>query len=217
MREFLASSGTVGFVPAASLEDERAYFSMIRDRLADEGVTTSARLLDWNGDWEQGLDSVDAVLVGGGNTYALMHRLKTSGLGQAIAERVSRGMPYIGSSAGTNVAGPNILTTNDWNVCGSTEFDGLRLVGCNLNVHYRARGQEAATAETREDRIGEYLLVRDNPVVAIEEGAAIEVRDDHALIRGSGRGRVFQANAHPRWIEVGETIDPHIIGLSAAA
>jgi len=214
MRDFLASRITIGFVSAASLGDEGAYFDLVQDRLTEENVAASIRHLDWSGDWRTDLEAVEAVLVGGGNTYALMSRLRTSGLGEAIAERVSGGMPYIGSSAGTNVTGPNILTTNDWNVGGFTEFDGLGLVECNLNVHYQAGAREAATAETREDRLGEYMLIRSNPVVAIEEGAAIEVRDGCGVIRGDARGRLFQANAEPRWLEAGEEIAPEIIGLT---
>jgi dipeptidase E len=211
MREFVGSSATLGFVTAANLGDEREYLSIVGERLIEEAVAKRVDHVDWQGDWRTALDSADAVLVGGGNTYALAERLAASGLGEAIGERVRGGFPYLGSSAGANMAGPNILTTNDWNVGGSTTFGALGLIGCNLNTHYLAGASEAPAAETREDRIEEFLIARNNPVVAIEEGTAIEVLDDQAHVRGAGRVRVFERNQAPRWLDPGDPLDTRLI------
>jgi dipeptidase E len=75
------------------------------------------------------------VFVGGGNTYALLKRLREGQLLEPIRARVQAGMPYIGSSAGANLAGPRILTTNDWNVVALDIFDALGLVPFNINTH----------------------------------------------------------------------------------
>lgn len=207
IREFVGPGATVGFVTAASLGDEQAYLSLIRRRLVEDGSVRSLLHVDWREDSTHVLDEVDAVFVGGGNTYALVERLGRSGLDEAIATRVRDGLPYMGSSAGANVAGPNILTTNDWNVVGATRFEGLSFVSWNVNPHYEAHAKEAATAETREDRISEYHAVRRNPVVALEEGALVEVLDDVATARGSARLRVFVAGESARWIEAGDALD----------
>jgi len=207
IREFVGPGATVGFVTAASLGDEGDYISLIRSRLVEGDMAQSVAHVDWRGGWRRALDSVDAVFVGGGNTYALMERLATSGLGEAIGERVRTGLPYLGSSAGANVAGPNILTTNDWNVVGSRTFDALALVAWNINPHYVAGAAEAPTGETRDDRIREYLDVRENPIVAIEEGAHIELVNGVARVRGTGRARVFERDEPDRWLEPGDMLD----------
>lgn len=207
MREFVGPDATMGFVTAASLGDEREYLSLVGGRLVEDAIAKDVIHIDWRGEWQRVLDSVDAILVGGGNTYTLMERLAASGLGGAIAERVRAGLPYLGSSAGANVAGPNLLTTNDWNVGGSTAFDAFGFVGWNLNTHYVSGVSEAPTGETREDRIDEYLIVRKNPVVGIEEGTEIEVAESVARVRGTGRARLFQKGQPDRWLEPGDTFD----------
>ena len=99
--------------------------------------------------------------------------------------RVQAGLPYIGASAGSNVAGPNILTTNDWNVVGLGTFEALGLVPFNVNPHYKDTDPAMAPgSETRDMRIAEYLLVRDNPVVGIEEGAMLRVEGETTTVLG---------------------------------
>ena len=121
-------------------------------------------------------------MVPGGNTYALLNRLAQSGLLAALREQVRDGLPYVGSSAGANIAGPNILTTNDWNVVGSTHFNSLGLVPFNINPHYVERASsDAPHSETRDLRIREYHQIWSNPVVAVEETAVLRVVDTRVL------------------------------------
>jgi dipeptidase E len=140
------------------------------------------------------------VFVGGGNTYALLSRLRQSGLVEALRERVRAGLPYAGTSAGSNVAGPNILTTNDWNVVGLTAFEALGLVSFNVNPHYLETDPAMAPgSETRDMRIAEYHAVRDNPVVGIEEGALVRIEDGIAAVRGTARVKLFRRGQPPAW------------------
>src|SRR5439155_19273651 len=80
-------------------------------------------------------ERAEALFVGGGNTYALLKRLQEGGLLDPIRTRVRAGLPYIGSSAGSNVAGPSLLTSNFWNVAAPTVFGALALVPFNINPH----------------------------------------------------------------------------------
>ncbi len=113
--------------------------------------------LRWDDRPLETLARVEALFMGGGNTYALLGRLEESGLLGAIRERVGAGMPYAGASAGSNVAGPNILTTNDWNVVALGRFDALGLAPFNINPHYKETDPAMAPfSETRDDRIREY-------------------------------------------------------------
>jgi dipeptidase E len=147
------------------------------------------------------------VFMGGGNTYALLMRLRRSGLLAAIRRRVRAGMPYAGASAGSNVAGPTILTTNDWNVVGLARFDALRLVGFNLNPHYKeADPMMAPGSETRDDRIREYHVVNRNPVVGLEEGALVRIERGKATARGSARIKIFRPGVEPVWYAPGDAL-----------
>jgi dipeptidase E len=116
-------------------------------------------------------------------------------------------MPYIGSSAGSNVAGPNILTTNDWNVVALDAFAALGLVPFNINPHYLETDPAmAAHSETRDERITEYHAVNANPVVGIEEGTALRVEDGVATVVGRGRVKLFERGHVPRWLGPGDRL-----------
>ena len=203
---FLGASKRVGYVSAANLGDEvgahramAARFAAIQPQLGD---LVHVR---WDGDGLKALDRVDVVFVGGGNTYVLLQRMSESGLLDALSSRVREGMPYAGSSAGANLAGPNILTTNDWNVVGLTRFEALGLVPFNINPHY-VEPSEAPYGETRAQRIYQYHRLRSNPVVGIEEGAVLHVVDGKVSVGGKAKAKVFTRDGEPRWVSPGEVL-----------
>jgi dipeptidase E len=204
--DFLGSARRVGFVTAASLGDEEAYHETARGALAPEIALEHMR---WDRDPFPALARVDAVFVGGGNTYALLRRLRQSGLLEPLRERVRAGLPYVGASAGSNVAGPNILTTNDWNVVGLTAFDALGLVPFNVNPHYLETDPAMAPgSETRDMRIAEYHVLRDNPVVGIEEGTLLRVEGGGVEVRGTGRAKLFRRGQAAVWVPPGALLPP---------
>jgi dipeptidase E len=195
----------VGFVTAASLNNEKDYCERAREALAPVGLTVEH--VHWNHAPLAALERVEAIFVGGGNTYALLKRLHRAKLIDAIRARVLAGTPYVGSSAGSNLAGPTILTTNDWNVVALERFDALGLVPFNVNPHYLETDPAmAAHSETRDDRIREYHVVNANPVVGIEEGTWIRVEDGIVTVGGRGRVKVFRRGAAPQWHRAGERI-----------
>ena len=199
--DFLGPARRIGFVTAASLGDEEAYHETARQALAPEIVLEHMR---WDRDPFPVLARVDAVFIGGGNTYALLRRLRQAALLEPLRERVRAGLPYVGTSAGSNVAGPNILTTNDWNVVGLTAFEALGLVPFNVNPHYLETDPAMAPgSETRDMRIAEYHVIRDNPVVGIEEGAMVRVEDGTPAVRGTGRVKLFRRGQAPVWVPAG--------------
>jgi dipeptidase E len=210
LAEFLGGARTVAFVSAANLYDPDAYCVRVREALGPAppaGLGLTIRHADWRDGGADVVAGADAVFVGGGNTWALLSRLRQSGLFAAIAARVRAGVPYVGASAGSNVAGPTILTTNDWNVVGATEFAGLAFVPFNVNPHYLETDPAmAAHSETRDDRIAEYHVVHDNPVVGIEEGTAVRVEDGRATVAGGGRVKVFRRGEPARWIAAGAPV-----------
>jgi dipeptidase E len=208
--DFLEHGSNVAFVSAARLGDETSYFQQAQDTLVRDRFPIGELVhLRWDGDWARALGRADAFLVGGGNTYVLLKRLLESGLLGAIAKKVAGGAPYIGASAGANLAGPNILTTNDWNVVALTSFEAFGFVPFNINPHYVVqRSPEAPASETRDQRIHEYHVVRHNPVVALEEGTLLRMEQGTPLVIGRGRARLFNPGTAPTWFTSGERIAP---------
>jgi len=208
--DFLGPLRRVAFVTAASLHDEAAYFERVRAALEPappEGAGLELRHLRWNREPLATLAAAEALFMGGGNTYALLQRLRAAGLLEAIRDRVAAGMPYLGASAGSNVAGPTILTTNDWNVVGLDRFDALGLVGFNINPHYKDVDPAMAPhSETRDDRIREYHVVNTNPVLGLEEGAWVIAEHGAVTAHGVARVKLFRAAADPVWYQAGDRL-----------
>jgi len=208
--DFLGGLRRVALVTAASLHDEGATFSRFKSFVSPAppaGAGLDLLHLRWNDRPLQTLAQAEAIFMGGGNTYALLKRLRESGLLAAIRERVSAGMPYLGASAGSNVAGPTILTTNDWNVVGLDRFDALGLVSFNINPHYKETDPAMAPgSETRDERIAEYHVVNANPVVGLEEGALVRVESGVVTARGTARVKIFRRGQAPTWHEPGERL-----------
>jgi dipeptidase E len=207
---FLGERRRVAFVTAASLHDEAAYFARVSAMLQPpppDGAGLELLHLRWNDRPLDVLARAEALFMGGGNTYALLKRLRESGLLPAIRERVQAGMPYLGASAGSNVAGPTILTTNDWNVVGLDRFDALRLVGFNINPHYKEMDPAMApSSETRDDRIREYHVVNANPVAGLEEGAWLTLEEGAVTAHGTARIKIFRPGQEPTWHQAGERL-----------
>jgi dipeptidase E len=210
LADFLGGVRRLAFVTAASLTDEVAYWQRANDSLSPPpgaGLGLDVLHLRWDADPLATLERAHAIFVGGGNTYALLKRLRHARLLDAIRTRVEAGMPYVGASAGSNVAGPRILTTNDWNVVALETFDALALVPFNVNPHYLETDPAMAPgSETRDDRIREYHAVWDNPVAGIEEGTALRIEAGAAVVVGRGRVKLFERGREPRWFSPGERL-----------
>jgi dipeptidase E len=148
------------------------------------------------------------MFVGGGNTFRLLNTLYYYELLPWIRERVRTGMPYMGASAGSNIAGPTIKTTNDMPIVQPPSFDALGLVPFQINPHYLdADPNSTHMGETREQRLREYLEENEVPVVAIREAAMIRVEGDVVTLEGNAGARIFRRGREPYEIEPGNLIE----------
>jgi dipeptidase E len=191
--DFVGRGARVLFVPFAGV-DEVAYGAAAVHRLTLMGLR--AAWADRSGDPVAALDNADVVFVGGGNTFVLLDRLVTTGMLGAIRLRVLAGMPYVGASAGSNVAGPTIRTTNDMPIVEPPSFDAMGLVPFQINPHYVDRDPDSSHhGETRDQRLREYLSQNDVPVLALREGAMLRVDDEKATVRGSSGARIYRPGA----------------------
>jgi peptidase E len=129
------------------------------------------------------LDHADLLLIPGGNTYLMAQRLHKIGLVGELRQRIVDGLPLVTLSAGTVLCGQDILTTNDINCCGCTQFEGLQLFPFNFNVHYPSSPIEAQ--QERDERLEEYQFFHDTPILALEDGACVQA-GEHGLQTSAG-------------------------------
>ncbi|MGD8869781.1 MAG: dipeptidase PepE [Gemmatimonadales bacterium] len=144
------------------------------------------------GDPVAAVEGAEAIAVGGGNTFHLLKTMYDNDVVGAIRERVLAGAPYMGWSAGSNVAGPTIRTTNDMPIVEPPTFDALELVPFQINPHYTDATLPRHKGETRADRLNEFIEA--NPgvaVAAIREGSVLRIEGDRVELLGDKDALVF--------------------------
>lgn len=208
LRDFLgASVRRVLFVPfAAVIHSEDGYRDKVRRHFGPLGYEVES--LHEATDARAAVESADAVAVGGGNTFKLLRGLYDAGVVELVRERASAGMPYVGWSAGSNVACPTIRTTNDMPIVEPPSFDALGLVPFQINPHYTDYHPPGHMGETRDERLGEF--VHANPgvrVVGIREGTMLRVEGDEIKLLGGKPARHFLKGEEPRDLAPEESFD----------
>lgn len=185
VRSFLrAGAMKIAFVPFAFVaEDATPLLQMVQQ--AFEGSGYSIHLVSMqNG--RKVIEEADAIMVCGGNTFKLLHDLYASGLLALVQEKVHSGIPYIGWSAGSNITGATICTTNDMPVIEPQSFRALGFFPFQINPHYYNQPIQGFNGETRDQRLTEYVLMNpDKPVVCLPEGTSLLLR--HAKLEFTGK------------------------------
>jgi len=143
------------------------------------------------------VENAKAIVVSGGNTWNLLHTVRKNGLLELIRKRVLSGIPYIGWSAGSNLACPTIKTTNDMPIIDPNGFDALNLIPFQINPHYLGseddHNYKTHGGETREERIKEFMVVNPNIYVAgLREGCMFVVENDRMRMIGKRTLRIFK-------------------------
>ncbi|HET8948571.1 MAG TPA: dipeptidase PepE [Candidatus Polarisedimenticolia bacterium] len=207
--DLFAKVKRIAFVPFA-LADQEGYFGRARAHFETLGIEVERVLEGTAG--RTLAESADGIFVGGGNTFRLLDKLQRSSLLEPIRARVLEGMPYLGSSAGTGIAAPTIMTTNDMPIVKPATFESLGLVPFQMNCHYLdpERGSRHM-GETRETRIREFHEENDTPVVGLREGSWLEVEgtagSQVARLGGPHHARYFVRGAEPRELSPGTDVN----------
>ncbi|MBK8978924.1 MAG: dipeptidase PepE [Planctomycetes bacterium] len=197
VRAFFAAGGVerVLFVPFA-LADLDGYAATARAAFAKLGLGLDS--LHEATDRAAAVRAAQGFFVGGGNTFRLLHRLRTGRLLEPLRARVVAGAPYLGTSAGSNLACPTVRTTNDMPIVEPGSFDALRLVSFQINPHYLDPQPDLKhMGETRETRIKEFHEENDTPVVGLREGGMVLVDGSRQTLLGPPSARVFRRGEAP--------------------
>lgn len=198
LQHFFAGVSTITFIPYArpggiSHDDytQLAATAFAKINIAVKGLHSFKDPMD-------GIAQSEAIFTGGGNTFLLVQQLHQLGLMQLLKQKIEGGTPYFGTSAGSNIAGPSMKTTNDMPIVYPPSFDTLGVVNFNLNPHYLdADVNSTHKGETRETRIREFHIFNKTPVIGLREGNYIMVQGQQIILKGEGTARIFEAGKTP--------------------
>ncbi|WP_100614227.1 dipeptidase PepE [Confluentibacter citreus] len=141
------------------------------------------------------IKNAEAIFVGGGNTFVLLHQLYKNNLIPVLKETVVSGIPYLGTSAGSNICGLTIKTTNDMPIVYPPSFNAIGLVPFNINPHYLDPDANSKhMGETRETRIQEFHHFNTQPVIGLREGSWLHVKNKSIILKGDLTARIFEQN-----------------------
>ena len=205
IRDFLGDLKRVLFVPFA-LYDRDAYAATAKDRFNRLGYDLTSIHNAPNP--VKAVNDSEAVFIGGGNTFRLLKCLYDFNLLEPIRRRVLEGMPYVGSSAGSNVAGPTIKTTKDMPIVQPPSFDALGLVPFQISPHFQDPDPNSThMGETQEERILQFLEENDTTVAGLREGAMVRVENATTTLKGSSGARIFRKGQAPVERAPGSVLD----------
>ena len=208
IKDFLGEkSQNAIFIPYAAVTfSYEEYEEKVNTRFAEIGhhVTSIHRFINP----VEAIENADAIVVGGGNTWQLVKMLQEKKLMKVIRKKVKKGTPYIGWSAGSNIACPSLRTTNDMPIVEPEKFKTLKLVPFQINPHYLDAHPENHGGETREMRIQEFIEINKNIyVVGLREGTMLLLEDKDLTLIGNRKARIFKHQQEPKEVSNEEDLN----------
>jgi len=206
IKSFLKSeTKEILFIPYAK-KDRDSYAKKVKERLEKEGFTVKS--VHSSSNPEKSILKAEAVFTGGGNTFLLLNELYKNNILEPLRERILEGMPYLGSSAGSNIAGLTIKTTNDMPIIYPPSFKALAVVPFQINPHYiDPLPDELQAGETREERIKEFHEWNEAPVVGLRQEAILLIKGGDAILKGGQGAKVFLRGKSPQDFLPGDKLD----------
>ena len=152
----------------------------------------------------EAIEKAEGIFTGGGNTFLLVSQLYKHSILEALQKAIANGTPYLGTSAGSNITGLTMQTTNDMPIIYPPSFDTLGAIPFNLNPHYLDPDTNSKhMGETRETRIKEFHAFNSIPVLGLREGSWLAVKGADIILKGALTARLFLQNQEPQEIESG--------------
>jgi dipeptidase E len=188
------------FIPFAAVSlDYEAFFQMVVVKIKEIGIPLIS--IHRSNNPITSIENANLFIVGGGNSFSLLKKMQDLNLLELIRKKVQSGTPYIGWSAGSNLACPSIKTTNDMPIVQPASFEALNLIPFQINPHYTDLTIKGHGGESREIRINEFLIV--NPdiwVVGLREGTLLQLTDNQLCLKGKDSCRIFRSGTQPKEI-----------------
>ena len=204
LTEFFKNTNTILFIPYArpSGISHNNYTEKVSEAFAKINKTVKGIH-----EFENPLEAVkraEAIFVGGGNTFVLTYQLYKNNLIEVLQTAIKNGTPYLGTSAGSNICGLTIKTTNDMPIVYPPSFNALAVVPFNINPHYLDPDTGSKhMGETRETRIKEFHSFNTPPVVGLREGSWLQVTGNSIILKGPLTARIFEHNKPPYEVKTG--------------
>ena len=195
IRKTLGNARRLLFFPFA-LHDRDGYAAKAIERFAAMGyeMKSAHRATDT----AKAVAEADGIFIGGGNTFRLLKALQDLEFIEPIRRRIREGASYIGSSAGSNVAGPTIKTTKDMPIVQPRSFDSLGLVPFQISPHFQDPDPNSThMGETQEERIVQFLEENETPVLGMREGAWVVAETGRVILGGTRGARIFRRGENP--------------------
>jgi dipeptidase E len=181
--------GYAAFIPFAGVTiSQEDYTEKVQQAFNSTGLTVKRVPIEDEKQSKEVIRNAAAILVGGGNTFRLLHAIRELGLFELIQEKVHAGTHYVGWSAGSNVAGKSIRTTNDMPIIQPASFGGLNFFPHQINPHYTEATLEGHGGESRKDRLNEFIELNNEPVLCLPEGTALKIQNNQFSYLGERDG-----------------------------
>lgn len=205
VKDFFAGADEILFIPYArpggiSFDE---YTEAPRKAFAEIGISVKG-IHEFDNPAEA-VANAKGIFTGGGNTFLLLKTLYENKLIEPLRQAVKSGTPYMGSSAGSNITGLTIGTSNDMPILYPPSFDALQLVPFNINPHYLDPNPDSKhQGETRETRINEFHFQNDQAVIGLREGSWLRLENGALELKGSLQARLFEKGKEAREVEPGD-------------
>ena len=203
VKDFLGESGKeeILFIPYAGVRRSNdEYEQKVIDRLKNKNIKS----IHHYEDKISAIKNANSIAVGGGNTFMLLYTLYKINLIDPIKEAVANGAKYFGWSAGANIAGKTMMTTNDMPIIMPKAFDSLNIFPYQINPHFISGKLAGHNGESREERLEEFLIANPKETIyALPEGTALLIEDSEAEVIGHSEILKFEYQKEIEKIEVG--------------
>ena len=204
LSSFFADVKTLLFIPYArpsgiSYDD---YTTIAKKAFASINIDVKG-IHEFN-DSKNAIQNAEAIFTGGGNTFELVNQLYKNDVLTDLKQVLEKGTPYLGTSAGSNICGVNMMNTNDMPIVYPPSFTTLGIIPFNINAHYLdPKKGSTHMGETRETRIKEFHVFNETPVLGLREGSWLQVLGDTVTLKGNHTARLFEQNIIATELESG--------------
>jgi len=207
LKDFFKNVKTILFIPFARPSGISHDTYTTKAKEAFKTININVEGLHTKKNMSDAIRNAEAIFTGGGNTFVLLKALYDNNCIEALQESVNTGTPYLGTSAGSNICGLSIKTTNDMPIIYPPSFKALGLVNININPHYLDPDTTTKhMGETRETRIKEFHTQNTTPVIGLREGSWIEVNGENKTLKGTLTARIFEKDKPPYEMETNSVI-----------